>query len=307
MKKAFSIIKNLINIFIVICVLLFLLMVCLQRFTNHEISFFNYRMFTVATGSMAPEYEVGDVLISKETPPEKIKVGDSITYKGQQGTFAGKIVTHSVTRIEKDKNGEYIFHTKGIANLIEDPPVYEKQVYGIIVWKPVLMSIIYKIINTKYGILIFVILPIFYIVGSEMLNSLLEQEEKRRSKMHKEKEEEKTTENKSDDKVEKEEQEVKVIDETNEDNNDNKETIINAEEIKEEENKEEKEEVKEENNKETKQEENNKKEINKNTNKKQKESTEEKKGQEENNIKNTDKKPSSVKKKNNKKKQNSNK
>lgn len=306
MKKAFSIIKNLINIFIVICVLLFLLMVCLQRFTNNEISFFNYRMFTVASGSMAPEYEVGDVLIAKETPPEKIKVGDSITYKGQQGTFAGKIVTHSVTKVEKDKNGEYIFHTKGIANLIEDPPVYEKQVYGVIVWKPVLMSIIYKIINTKYGLLIFVILPIFYIIGSEMLNSLLEQEEKRRSKMNKEKEEEKTTENKSDDKVEdkveKAEQEVKVIDETNEDNNDNKETIINAEEIKEE-----KEEVQEENNKETQKKENNKKEINKNTNKKQKESTEEKKEQEENNIKNTDKTSSSVKKKNNKKKQNSNK
>lgn len=189
MKKAFRIIKKIINILLVIFVLLFLLMVCLQRFTNNEISFFNYRMFTVASGSMAPEYEVGDVLIAKETPPEKIKVGDSITYVGQQGSFAGKIVTHSVTRIEKDKNGDYVFHTKGIANLVEDPPVYQKQVYGVIVWKPIIMSFIYKIINTKYGLFLFVVLPIFYIFGSELLSTMLEKEEKRRAKLQEKKKE----------------------------------------------------------------------------------------------------------------------
>ena len=180
MKKAFKIIKYIVNTLVTVFVILFLLMVCLQRFSNNEVSFFNYRLFTVASGSMAPQYNVGDVLIAKETAPEDIKVGDSLTYLGNSGTFTGKVVTHEVTRIEKTTSGEYIFHTKGKANLIEDPPVYQKQVYGVIVWNPKILSFIYKIVGTQYGLFIFVVLPIFYVIGSEMITAMLENEAKRR-------------------------------------------------------------------------------------------------------------------------------
>ena len=212
MKKAFKIIKYIVNTIVTIFVILFLLMVCLQRFSNNEVSFFNYRLFTVASGSMAPQYNVGDVLIAKETAPEDIKVGDSLTYLGNSGTFTGKVVTHEVTRIEKTTSGEYIFHTKGKANLIEDPPVYEKQVYGVIVWNPKILSFIYKIVGTQYGLFIFVVLPIFYIIGSEMLTAMLENEEKRRKeyeerKAAREKKEQEESENKED-KVEEKQEEV---------------------------------------------------------------------------------------------------
>lgn len=190
MKKVFGKIKIVLNIFLTIFVILFLLMVCLQRFTNNEISFLNYRMFTVASGSMAPEYEVGDVLIARETKEEDIKVGDSVSYLGEKGSFNGKVVTHEVIKIEKDVDGKYIFHTKGKANLVEDPPVYYHQIYGVIVWNPKLLSFIYKVINTKYGLFIFVILPIFYIIGSEILTAMLEREEERREKLKQQKKKE---------------------------------------------------------------------------------------------------------------------
>ena len=201
MKKAFKIIKYIVNTLITIFVLLFLLMVCLQRFSNNEVSFFNYRLFTEASGSMAPQYNVGDVLIAKETAAEDIKVGDSLTYLGNTGTFTGKVVTHEVTRIEKTDDGQYIFHTKGKANLIEDPPVYENQVYGVIVWNPKILSFIYKIVGTQYGLFIFVVLPIFYVIGSEMLTAMLENEAKRRKeyeerKAAREKKEQEELENK---------------------------------------------------------------------------------------------------------------
>lgn len=213
MKKAFKITKYIVNTIITIFVVLFLLMVCLQRFSNNEVSFFNYRLFTVASGSMAPQYNVGDVLIAKETAPEDIKVGDSLTYLGNSGTFTGKVVTHEVTKIEKTTSGEYIFHTKGKANLIEDPPVYEKQVYGVIVWNPKILSFIYKIVGTQYGLFIFVVLPIFYIIGSEMLTAMLENEEKRRKeyeerKAAREKKEQEELENKEETKVEEKQEEV---------------------------------------------------------------------------------------------------
>ena len=201
MKKILGILKKVLNVVITTFVILFLLMVCLQRFTNNEMSFFNYRMFTVASGSMAPAYEVGDVLIARETPPEKIKVGDSVTYFGKVGSFAGKVVTHEVTRIRKE-DGKYVFHTKGKANLVEDPPVYEDQIYGVIVWNPEILSFIYKVINTKYGLFIFVVLPIFYIIGSEILTGMLEREEERREKLKQEKKKEEKQEEQKEEKKE---------------------------------------------------------------------------------------------------------
>lgn len=222
MKKAFKIIKYIVNTLITVFVVLFLLMVCLQRFSNNEVSFFNYRLFTVASGSMAPQYNVGDVLIAKETAAEDIRVGDSLTYLGNTGTFTGKVVTHEVTRIEKTDDGQYIFHTKGKANLIEDPPVYENQVYGVIVWNPKILSFIYKIVGTQYGLFIFVVLPIFYVIGSEMLTAMLENEAKRRKeyeerKAAREKKEQEELKNKekeeSKEEVEEEKKEEKVEEE----------------------------------------------------------------------------------------------
>ena len=37
-----------------------------QRITNNQKAFLGFRVFSVATGSMEPEYAVGDILIAKE-------------------------------------------------------------------------------------------------------------------------------------------------------------------------------------------------------------------------------------------------
>ena len=181
-KKLFKIIKGIINTIIVFVVLAFVLIVCLQRFSDNKISFLNYRMFTVVTGSMEPKYKIGDVLIAKETEPSKIKIGDAISYLATKGEIKNNVVTHEVVDITKDENGSYLFHSKGIANLVEDPVVHEKQLYGVVVYKANLLSYIRKVISTDTGMLIFIIIPILYIVISEMIAILIEKEEKRREK-----------------------------------------------------------------------------------------------------------------------------
>ena len=65
-NKIFKIVKGIVNVLLMIFCLLFVLVVCLQRFSNNELSFFDYRMFTVVTGSMEPRYMIGDVLIAKK-------------------------------------------------------------------------------------------------------------------------------------------------------------------------------------------------------------------------------------------------
>lgn len=191
MKKVGKIIKTIFNVAITVFVLLFLLVVCLQRFSDNQITFLGYRMFSVASSSMAPDYNIGDVLIVKKTDPQDIKVGDSISYYGKVGSFAGKVITHQVIKIDKDVEKNLVFHTKGISNLVEDPLVYEDQIYGVVVHKSEILSFIYKTVNTKYGMFIFIIIPIFYIIGSEMLAFMLEKEEERRGIKHDEEEEEK--------------------------------------------------------------------------------------------------------------------
>lgn len=197
MKKVLGLIKKIVDVLLTLFVISFVLVVCLQRFSNNQISIFKYRMFTVLTLSMEPEYKRGDVLISKEVSPDKIKVGDDVTYLGTSGSFKGKVVTHRVIDIDKDVDGKLIFHTKGLANLIEDPVVYEDQIYGVVVHKDKVLSFIYKCIGTSTGMFIFIVIPILYVVGSEMIYIMLEKEEKRRNKLKERKEEETKRENKS--------------------------------------------------------------------------------------------------------------
>ena len=180
LKGIAKIFKKIVDIVLTIFVILFVAVVCLQRFSNNELSFFNYRIFTVVSGSMVPKYNIGDVLISKDVDPNEIKVGDAVSYLGTSGSFKGKVITHEVIDIETDADGKLVFHTKGLANIIEDPIVYEDQVYGVVTRKAVLLSFVYRLVGTQFGLFLFVVIPILYIVASEMIGFMLEKEEERR-------------------------------------------------------------------------------------------------------------------------------
>ena len=180
-NKIVKIILAIVRTFIVVVLAGFVLVVCLQRFSGNKISFFDYRMFTVISGSMKPKYVIGDVLVSKEKAPEDVKVGDDITYLGEKGDLLGKVITHQVIGINQDENGEYIYRTKGLANLVEDPLVLENQLYGVVVYKSILLSTIYKIVATDIGFYLFIIIPIMFIIGSEIISTLINKEASRRN------------------------------------------------------------------------------------------------------------------------------
>ena len=181
-SKVFRICSVVFNIVIFIAMIGFVLSVCLQRFSNNKLSIFNYRMFTVISGSMEPKYKIGDVLIAKEVDPAKIKVGDTISYLGNVNSFKDKVVTHQVVGIEK-VDGNYYFHTKGLANIVEDPLVSANQLYGKVIYKCTIISLVYKIVSTNVGFYLFIIIPILYIISSEIIYTLLDKEEKKRNKV----------------------------------------------------------------------------------------------------------------------------
>ena len=81
-KDALDKILTGIKIICAVFLILLVTMLAIQRFSNNDFALFGYRMFSVATGSMIPVYEVGDVVVVKEVDPATLKVDDDITYFG---------------------------------------------------------------------------------------------------------------------------------------------------------------------------------------------------------------------------------
>lgn len=185
-NKALKIIGNIIYYILLALVILILAVVILQRVSKNNASIGGIRIFNIVTESMFPEYQIGDVLISKKIEPSKIKVGDDLVYLGTEQGFAGRVVTHRVVDIE-ESDGKYRFHTKGLANEVEDPVVQENQIYGIVIYKTYILSFITKIINNIYGFyfLIFIPLTILIIVKFVKIRNEKEKDDSKENEIDK--------------------------------------------------------------------------------------------------------------------------
>lgn len=130
-----------------------------QRVSNNEKAFLGFRIFRVETGSMIPKYQIGDVILVKETDINKIKIGDDITYQGKSGSMKGKIVTHQVIEITEE-DGKKIFQTKGIANTSKDPIISGSQINGVVQCKMVLVTKIVSLMSNGYIFYFGVVIPL---------------------------------------------------------------------------------------------------------------------------------------------------
>lgn len=175
-NKFLKIISKIIYTIIFIIVLLLLIMVILQRTSNNEITIGGYRIFVVATGSMVPEYEVGDVLLSKEIDASELKVGDNVAYKGKVGSYNGKIITHKIKKIEKDGEN-YKITTQGVANTGEDPEIDQTQILGKIAYKIVLLSWLEKIISNNYAFYCIIFIPIAILIFKRFRSFMSEEDD----------------------------------------------------------------------------------------------------------------------------------
>ena len=153
MKKVVKIVsKILYQLLVILCVLLAAVII-LQKVSNSNRSIAGYRIFRVITGSMEPEYDVGEVVISKEVDPKTIKVGDDIVYLGSYGEYKGKIIMHAVIAIDKDENGNLNFHAKGLhSSSVEDPQIKENQIYGVVKFKSGILTVLYKLATNIYSL-----------------------------------------------------------------------------------------------------------------------------------------------------------
>ena len=156
--------------------ILLVAVLALQRFSNNEIAIGGIRIFSVATESMVPKYKVGDVLIVKEVDPDTLEVGDDITYLGEVDSFAGRVVTHQIIDIEETTEGK-IYHTKGIANEIEDPTIDGDQIYGKVIYKCILISLLTKLTQNMTLFFIVIFIPMAILIFLQIKESMDERNE----------------------------------------------------------------------------------------------------------------------------------
>lgn len=85
-----------------------------------------YQVYNVVSGSMEPEYSVGDLIYVKEVDPDSIQVNDVITYVLNEDLV---VATHRVVKIDAENR---YFYTKGDANDTYDSvPVHFNNLIGV--------------------------------------------------------------------------------------------------------------------------------------------------------------------------------
>lgn len=172
-NKAFKIIYGIIKTFIVSFLVIYLLFVIIQRVTNNS-SIFGYRMFTVATGSMEPVYNVNDVILVKDTDPSTLKVGDDIAYLGNRDAVKGLVVTHRIIRIETLDDNKVHYTLKGVNNKYEDPSITENQILGKVLGKVYVVNFINHVVKNIYGFFFLVFCPLVLVIFLEIADTIIE-------------------------------------------------------------------------------------------------------------------------------------
>ena len=176
MGKILKIIWNIIKWIMSLLIVLIVSVIVIQRVSNNKFTLGGYSIFTVVTQSMIPKYQVGDMLLAKTIDTSSLKVGDDVVYMGKVGTFQGKIVTHRIVKIEEGNPRK--FHTKGINNMIEDPVIDATQIYGKVVIKLGILSMISKVISNQVGFFFIIFVPIVVLVFGIVMDTVNDKKKK---------------------------------------------------------------------------------------------------------------------------------
>ncbi len=101
-------------------------------------------------------FAAGDLIFSVKTDPEKLKVGDVISFV--EGSI---VVTHRIVEVQSAENGTIKWITKGDANNTEDiRPVYEANLVGKYVTHIPKLGSFALFMQTPLGMILFIGVPL---------------------------------------------------------------------------------------------------------------------------------------------------
>ncbi len=102
--------------------------------------------YAVLSGSMTPQYQVGDLLYVRKTAPEDIEPGDVISFVADENLT---VVTHRVVAADRAARS---FTTRGDANNSDDgAPVLYENVLGTVVFSVPQLGYLSHYVSTPSG------------------------------------------------------------------------------------------------------------------------------------------------------------
>ena len=164
----------------VIAIILMILYMGYQKFfkKNSNASIFGFKQYMVLTGSMEPNYNIGDLIIVKEVKENEINVGDVITYSMGNGA---ETISHRIISIT-NTDGKVQYETKGDNNNSPDSDLVSyNQIQGRLVFKISKLGLIITQFTTGTGIAIILLVVILsYVHTSRKEEKRIAREDARR-------------------------------------------------------------------------------------------------------------------------------
>jgi signal peptidase I len=116
----------------------------------------------VASGSMSPALNVGDLVIIQGVTPSQIKVGDIIVFDSPPSPYP---TVHRVVRIQNQSQNKTSFVTKGDANADEDAPVSEDLVHGRVIYRIPILG--YLALDPSISIVLILVIVVVIVIWPE--------------------------------------------------------------------------------------------------------------------------------------------
>ncbi len=157
-RKAVSVFFSVILWIVIVLAALFPFTTLATRNSDNVASIGGYTPLTVATESMAPTFNAGDMILIKRCDTSKLKVGDIITFHTIiENHYA--LNTHRIASIEEG-NGYRSFVTKGDNNVIADQHIItDSDVVGKYVVRIPGMGKFMNFLSGSVGFFVVIVVP----------------------------------------------------------------------------------------------------------------------------------------------------
>lgn len=177
-KSIFKKVKSILFVILTLALVALLVGFFISKIFGNAPTLLGYRLLRVSSSSMSPELEVGDIILSKEVKDASIlKVGDVVTYKGETGSYSGKLITHEVVNAPYYKGDKLFLVTKGVANERDDPEISAESVVGKTVCVVPLLGTVYDFFMSVWGLVLIIgILTFLFIAEFRDLKAMLRKE-----------------------------------------------------------------------------------------------------------------------------------
>jgi signal peptidase len=138
---------------------------------------------TVQSGSMEPDINVGDVVVSTYVDPHDIKTGDVITFHYRNSEDPHQCFTHRVSDVIETMDGSVVFETKGDANEDVDARyVKTDELIGKVSFVLPYLGYVGSFARSPAGYFVFIFIPAILIILFEVTRILKHRNEKKTSK-----------------------------------------------------------------------------------------------------------------------------